>query len=414
MSSSLPVHDPIRIRHADKDLLSLALMDARNRTLHALSVFEAAGEIEPQRDIGPPQWLAGEAGWFQEHWIARNVQRQRGERCNPAVPRLPSIDPGADDSYAPWSAGEPSVQWRRIEWLPGFDATRRYLAQTLETTLELLEGQDDESDDALYFFRLALWHEDRLPELFAALAQGAGLDPALQKSLWPEELPARSPRDPLLFPAQRFSLGSARDEGGFVPDNERWAHEHSLPEFEIDAQAVSWAQFAEFAADGGYDDEQWWSSDGWAWAVEQTRRVPRYVEQLRNGVLLQRRGLLQRVAAVQPAMHVTLHEAEAWCRWAGRRLPTEAEWELAARQGSGRGFVWGDAGEWTLDRARAYPGFTPGPSGLEAPPPADNGAWRVVRGGSWLTSPRRKHSHARRFVSPDHDTLFLGFRSCAL
>jgi gamma-glutamyl hercynylcysteine S-oxide synthase len=100
----------------------------------------------------------------------------------------------------------------------------------------------------------------------------------------------------------------------------------ALPEFEIDAQAVSWTRYAEFVADGGYDEAQWWSAEGWAWVQAEGRRAPRWVEQMRQGVLVHRHGQLQRAGSAQAAVHVSRHEAQAWCRWAGRRLPTEAEW----------------------------------------------------------------------------------------
>ena len=100
----------------------------------------------------------------------------------------------------------------------------------------------------------------------------------------------------------------------------------------------------------------WWSTEGWAWVQAEGRRAPRYVEQMRQGVLVQRQGQLQRVGAAQAAVHVSRHEAEAWCRWAGRRLPTEPEWELAALTGASRGFVFGDVFEWTGGSARAWPG----------------------------------------------------------
>ena len=119
---------------------------------------------------------------------------------------------------------------------------------------------------------------------------------------------------------------------------------------------LSWARYAEFVADGGYDDAQWWSPEGWAWVQAEGRRAPRYVEQMRQGVLVQRQGQMQRVGAAQAAVHVSRHEAQAWCRWAGRRLPTEPEWELAALTGASRGFVFGDVFEWTGGSARAWPG----------------------------------------------------------
>jgi gamma-glutamyl hercynylcysteine S-oxide synthase len=389
--------DPQRIRQADAELLSLALIDARNHTLRWLAAFE--GAAMPQPAGRAPGWLAGHAGWFQEYWIARHVQRGRGERCDAAALRLASIDARADA----WLSG-------RADGPQALDAgeLRRYLADTLDTTLDLLAGAGD-SDDTLHFFRAALLHEDRLGEALAETAAACQL-PADGDSPPPwRPLPARPPREPVWWPAQRVAIGAT--PGGLVPDNERWAHEVAVPEFEIDALPVSWARYVEFAEDGGYDRRELWSDDGWALLQAEGRRAPRHVEQLRGGVLLQRHGRLLRVAADQPALHVTRHEAEAWCRWAGRRLPTEPEWELAATRGRSRGFAWGDVFEWAAGSARPWPGHSATPGSLDPmPAPRTQG---VLRGASWMSRARRRHASARRFMAAGHDTAFCGFRSCA-
>jgi formylglycine-generating enzyme required for sulfatase activity len=370
------------MRRAGRELLSLSLIDARNHLLRWLAADESA----------PALRLAAQAGWWQEHWIARHVQRQRGESCDPRAPRLAGVEPAAEA----WASGD-------AEPLP--QALRSYLAETLETTLELL-AMAAEDDAALCFYRGALLHEDRLCE-------------ALAERLLPGAPPARAERPPLWLPAQRWRLGS--DPGGLVPYNEHWAHEVAVPEFEIDAQAVSWGRYVEFAEDGGYDRPELWSTQGWAWAQAEVRRGPRHAEQMHGGVLVMRgsgkQAGLARAPAAQPVMHVSRHEAEAWCRWAGRRLPTEPEWEIAAsragHRGSGMGFVWGDVFEWVAGSARAWPGAgTPPPGTLDAmPPPGTQG---VLRGASFATRSRWAHPKARRFAAPGRDTMFCGFRSCAL
>ncbi|HOM12173.1 MAG TPA: SUMF1/EgtB/PvdO family nonheme iron enzyme [Rubrivivax sp.] len=398
------IHDAQRMRHAGPELLSLALIDARNHTLRWLAAFEPKLHALPAlADVDPPLWLVGHAAWFQERWIARNVQRQRGAAAAGAGLRLASIEPRADDGF------DPDCHPRAERWalpLPAPAALRSYLAETLDATLDLLGAAGDD-DDALYFYRLALLHEDRLCEALAECAQALQLSSA--EAPW-QPRTALAPREPIGFAAQRFMLGSA--PGGLVPPAERWAHELRLPEFEIDAQAVSWARYAEFAADGGYDDAQWWTEEGWSWVRAQSRRAPRCVEQLHHGVLLQRQGQMQRVGATQAAVHVSRHEAMAWCRWAGRRLPTEPEWELAAVSGASRGFVWGEVFEWAAGSARAWPGGGESLPGF-APWPAP-GSRGVLRGASWMTRARCKHPRARRFAAPQRDVAFCGFRSCAL
>ena len=192
------------------------------------------------------------------------------------------------------------------------------------------------------------------------MAQAAGLGGPRTEDLWPI-WPSRVRREPLWFGAQRVSLGTPR--GGFVPDNERWAHDEPVPEFEIDAQPVQWSQYVEFVDDGGYDEPRWWGQAGWAWLERQQRRAPPLCWSRRaRAVLAQRAGQLQRVASAQAVAHVSWHEADAWCRWASRRLPTEPEWEIAATTGVSRGFVWGDVHEWMAGRATRWSDEPPSPA----------------------------------------------------
>ena len=390
--------DTAQMRHAGKGPLSLALMDARNHSLRWAAAFEAS-----PAGAAPLLWWLGRLGWFQEHWIGRNVQRQRGEHCDAARPKLASILPEADAMFG--AVPMPP----RAAPLVDLQTIRQYLVDTLETTLELLEGAA-EDDDALYFYRLALLREDACVERFAVLSQSLGVDTGLRLPL-----ATRPVRPPLLFPATCIRLGSA--PGGFVPDREKWAHEVALQEFEIDSQAVTWAQYGEFVEDGGYDDRRHWAEAGWAWVQGggqgQGRRTPRFVEQMRQGVLQQRFGKLVRVPLTQPAMHVSWYEADAWCRWAGRRLPGEAEWEAAALQGATRGFRWGDVREWTAGTLRPYP---TAPAALAPSQSEHAGAAprRVLRGASFATRGRLRHERARSAEAPDFDEGFCGFRSCAV
>jgi iron(II)-dependent oxidoreductase len=379
--------DSPQMRQAGKELLSLALMDARNHSLRWFSAFEDA-----PGGPGIASWELGHAGWFQEHWIARNLQRQRGERCDASHPKLASILPGADGWYAEL----------RVAPLPDAPTLRQYLVDTLEMTLELLDAASDD-DDALYFFRLALLREDALVERLAVQAQGDGLATGLHAAM-----PTHPPRAPLLFPATRWSLGNV--PGGLVFDNEKWAHEVALPEFEIDAQAVSWAQYIEFVEDGGYDDRRYWTEAGWSWVQGIGRRTPAHVDQMRQGVLQRRFGALMRVPLAQPVVHVSWYEADAWCQWAGRRLPSEAEWEAAAALGATQGFRWGEVREWAAGTLRPYPGAP-----MQASPGqrADAVGLRTLRGASAVTRGRLRDTKARSGQSADNDAGFFGFRSCA-
>ena len=394
------------MRSAGKDLLSLALIDARNHTLRWIAACEeargsAALAVPLLAEINPPLWELGHIGWFQEYWISRNVQRQRGERCDPRHPKLGSILPDADRWYD--SSNVPHDSRWTLD-LPDLGATRRYLVDTLEITLDLLAGAHDEDDETLYFYRLALFHEDMHGEALAMLAQTLGFDAGLVP-----RLATLAAREPLLFPATRWRMGSGVH--GFAFDNERAAHEVAVPEFEIDAQAVTWAQYCEFVEDGGYDEPLHWSKDGWLWLQREGRRTPRHVDQMRQGVLQNRFGKVVRMPMTQPVVHVSWYEADAWCRWVGRRLPSEVEWEAAAHQGATRGFRWGDVWEWTASTFRPYPGFVAGPYRDYSEPWF--GTRKVLRGASVATRGRMRDPKYRNFYEPGRDDVFCGFRSCA-
>ncbi len=402
------IHSP-KMRQAGRDWLSLALMDARNHTLRWIGVYEQAlaakaWQVPLLAEINPPLWELGHLGWFQETWIARNVQRNRGAAADPQAPRLASIESQSDRWFD--SSNVPHDSRWTLD-LPDLQATKQYLADSIEITLDMLAAADPD-DDSLYFYRLALFHEDMHGEAFAISAQTLGI--ALGDAPVVAPIQTAAPRDPLFFPATRWTLGSS--ESGFVFDNELGSHEVRVPEFEIDAQPVSWAQYCEFVEDGGYDEARWWTPQGWAWVQRESRRTPRHVTQMRQAVLMQRFGVDTRVPMAQPVVHVSVHEAEAWCQWAGRRLPGEAEWELAAHQGATRGFRWGDVWEWTATTFRPYPGF-------EAHPYRDYsqpwfGSHRVLRGASFATGGRLRDPKFRNFYLPERDDIFVGFRSCNL
>ncbi len=401
-----PEIDSPAFRHSGRGPLSLALMDARNRTLYLFAQHLAAGTAEAGHDeAGPPAWqVAGQAAWFAEWWILRNPQCALGAAGGPDGLRLAPLVPQADDWFHPQSPPAGSDQ------PPDPDTVRAYMLQQLEATLDLLE-RADETEPGLHLYRAALCHEDARAEQLLVLAQHRGVALPLQ-------VPAPMAHRPALdLPATRWTLGSGPD--GFAPALERPAHPVDVPPFEIDAQPVSWSQYVEFVDDGGYDRPELWHPTGWSWLEAGGRRAPRHIEQIgvASGAVLQTLfGKPTRLAATQPVMHVSWWEADAWARWSGRRLPTEVEWEIAAVTASRRGFRWGDVHEWTAGTLRPWPGFIPDAWAVGSPmdPQPHWGSARVRRGASFATPTRQKHPRARSFASPEHDHDFVGFRTCAL
>jgi ergothioneine biosynthesis protein EgtB len=397
------------MRHAGRERLSLALMDARNHTLQLLGLLEG-GDVPCLEETELPLWVAGHVAWLAEHWIGRNPQRALGAYCPADAIRLASIEPNADAWFNPALVAH-DARWQ-LE-LPAIESVRAYLLETLEGTLELLEKTPDE-DAPLHFFRMALFHEELRREQLVEIAQTVGI--AL-----PIELPpGMQPRANILVPAASWVLGA--QPSGFVLDVQRWAHEVDVPEFEIDAQPVNWSQYIEFVDEGGYDREELWQAEGWGWLQKQAaaegRRGPRHVEQIgaAGGAVRQMFfGKPTRMSGSQCVMHVSWWEADAFARWCGRRLPTEVEWEMAAHVAQRQGFRWGEVREWTAGTLRPWPGFaadawtrgTP----FEAVP--NFGIARVQRGASFATPQRLFDPKMRRFALPHRDDAFVGFRTCS-
>ena len=216
-----------------------------------------------------------------------------------------------------------------------------------------------------------------------------------------------APQTDLHFAGGTFQLGS-RATHEFVFDNEKWAHQITLPAFTISSTLVSNAQYRQFMRAGGYEKMQFWSDAGRAWRVSTERSAPRYW--LPDSERCKRFDTLMELPDNEPVRHLNLHEAQAYCRWAGRRLPSEAEWEFAALSGH-PDFRWGDLWEWTRSPFEPYSDFS-ADAYLEYSAPWF-GTHQVLRGASFATQPRMHSARYRNFFMPERDDIFAGFRTCA-
>jgi len=397
------------VRRADAAELETALTRGRDQLLALFDGFEkalGADGLHVAYDpvLNLPLWELGHIGWFEEVWLARNGNRDRGASCDPTGPRSASLLSGADALYD--SSNVPHTRRWQLD-LPDGAATRRYLAAVRESTLALLRPCAPD-DHVLYFFRLVLFHEDMHREAWHFMAQQLGIDlgPAITGRL------AQAPavRGEWLVPASELRLGSSGP--GFAFDNELAAHPVPVASFRIDRAPVTWARFLPFVEAGGYRDPRWWTPAGWAWREGHAAPHPRHLRRAGSTWHQHRFGEWTPLDEAAPALHLTAFEAEAWCCWAKRRLPTEAEWELAATSAPslGEAFEWGQVWEWTASPFAPYPGFAPHPYRDYSQPWFDGRP--VLRGGSFATTPHMKHPRYRNFFNADRNDVFAGFRSC--
>lgn len=399
-------HDP-SFRHAGPDRLAGMLRDARHYTLALFDTLADAGYADSARVprlaiINPPLWELGHTAWFAEWFVLRRAVSSR-----PGDAFGHSLLARGDDWF------DSGLVAHRTRWaldLPGAGAIQTYCAEVLERILERLAGEPDD-DAALYPYRLALAHEDMHGEALLYTMQTLGLGLRGEMS---GTMPAPPPAAAEIGFAGGVFLRGGDQSRGFVFDNEKAAAPCRVAPFAIDAAPVTNARYLAFVEDGGYGDARHWSEAGRAWLAASARAAPRYWRreggrdggwrQLRFG----RRVALAPDAAVR---HLNLHEAQAFCRWSGRRLPTEDEWEFAALSGH-PDFAWGSVWEWTASPFLPFPGFAPDRY-LEYSAPWF-GSRQVLRGASFATPARLRSAHFRNFYTAERDDIFAGFRTCAL
>ena len=382
--------------------LAAALRDSRATTLaRTLDRDDAVWRVPQRAGINPVAWELGHLAWFAEFWILRGPHALGASGLVDASrpPRWSGPDRIFDSARLAHAE-----RWRTT--LP----TRSELVATLDAQLEACIdaiAPDTDDDAANYFHRLALFHEDMHGEAFAWLRATLG---------WPapaglEAMPALAEGEPLRIEGGDLEIGRAFDAAGFSFDNEQPARQVRVAPFEIDAGPLSNGRFLGFVEAGGYDDPAYWPGDAGAWRSLRKLAHPDRWRRTESGAWQARWfDRWQALDSDAPVVHVSAWEAEAYCRWAGRRLPAAAEWECAAREPR---FHWGKSvWEWTADSFDPCPGFVAGPYRDYSQPWF--GDHRELRGGSFATQARLHHPSYRNFFMPDRSDVFAGFRTAAL
>ena len=389
------------MRQAKAKELTAALQELRTHTLSAFREYERANRlrIPYQPEFNPPLWELGHIAWFQEYWIGRNKHRSEGTDWQIGRPQNTSLLITSDHWF---DSAKVQHVTRWDQALPTRETCLKYAEQTLEQTLALLQI-DAESGSTLYFYWLVLQHEAMHLEAGAYMAQALAIpfelmwvsdhvnqaNPNAGTHAKASANEPRSHKTTTHLPAQSWTLGSA--PGQFCFDNELAALPVALKAFEIDMAPVCWARYMGFIAATGH-------------------RLPLYVRRAGSSFEIQTFGVWTPMNMQDPAVHLSWDDAQAYCAWAQRRLPTEAEWDCAAR--TTPNFNWGEVWEWTQDTFEPFDGFVVHPYAEYSAPWF--GTRKVLRGAAAVTHSVLRHVQYRNFFTSERRDIYSGFRTCAL
>ena len=429
-----------RLTHA---IIAQRLEEARARTLQLIEPV-SDDDLRMQHDplMGPILWDLGHIAHFEELWLLRNLD-------GPVeFVEMPGM-------YNPF---EYPRRVRASLPLPTRDASVRTMMEIRERVLERLYRVDLSSDDPLlrdgYVYEMVLQHEYQHDETILQtlqLKQGAPYAPVVRRSL-----PRRPARRGQPGEMVRIDVGQAvmgTDDRSRAYDNERPAHAVTVRPFWMDRTAVTNGEYLGFMEAGGYERRELWSEAGWAWLQDAAVHAPKYWTRDGSGWLTRSMDRVAPPDVDAPVCHVCWYEAEAFARYAGKRLPTETEWEIAASwdpaAGAPRVYPWGeeppdatqanldqlsfgtapvdtyganvsasgcygmlgDVWEWTSSDFHGYPGFIAAPY-KEYSEVFFGPEYKVLRGGSWATRPGAIRNTFRNWDYPIRRQIFSGFR-CA-
>ncbi|MFH0172710.1 ergothioneine biosynthesis protein EgtB [Streptomyces cacaoi] len=415
-----------------------SLTTARERTTLLTSCVEEP-DLTAQHSplMSPLVWDLAHIGNQEELWLLRTVAGSEAMR--------PEID-GLYDAFEHSRAERPS-----LPLLPPGEA-RRYAAEVRGRVMDVLESADfggTRLTEAGFAFGMIAQHEQQHDETMLITHQlRAG--PQALTAPDPDPVPLFTGPAEVLVPGGPFTMGTSGEP--WALDNERPAHRREVAPFHIDTTPVTNGAYKAFIEDGGYDDVRWWTKEGWSHIRRNGVHAPLFWHRDGGQWLRRRFGVTEVVPPDEPVLHVCWYEADAYARWAGRRLPTEAEWEKAARfdpaTGGSMRYPWGDADpapehanlgqrhlrpapagsypagesplgvrqligdvwEWTSSDFLPYPGFRMFPY-KEYSEVFFGPEYKVLRGGSFAVDPVACRGTFRNWDYPIRRQIFSGFRT---
>ena len=384
------------------------LEGARARTLGLLAPIADADLVDQVSPLmSPLVWDLAHIGHYEELWLLRNVVG--------AAPTNELFD-DVYDAFKHPRRDRPSLP------ILGPPEARAFVAGVRKRVLDALATLDLDGDDPLlrdgFVYGMVVEHEHQHDETMLATIQlmenFAHPDAGDWRPVAVERDAGGTHEGMIDIPGGPSVIGT--DEHAWVYDNERPRHEVELAPFRIDRTPVTNRQYRAFVEDGGYDDARLWSAAGWEWRQDAAVEAPQFWRREGGGYWSRRRyGRREELPLDEPVQHVCWHEADAFARWRGARLPTEAEWETAAARDAEPGGpqqMVGDVWEWTATDFAGYPGFVSFPY-REYSEVFFGPEYKVLRGGSWASDVSVRRPTFRNWDYPIRRQIFAGFRCAA-
>lgn len=414
--------------------LAQRYLDVRQATLALVAPLSAEDcQLQSMPDASPAKWHLAHITWFFETFILERLETD----FRPFDARFRVL---FNSYYQGVGERHPRAQ-RGLISRPSLNEVKRYRAQVDARMVTLIEARATDAE-LIALVALGLNHEQQHQELLItdikhALALQVNEAPYAKR--WPMQAVQAQPLRWFNYAPGLTELGfDAAQDGGFCFDNETPRHRVYIAPFEIASRPASYGDYVAFMEDGGYQRSEFWLSMGWDWVQESRREAPLYWQRDgASGAWLNH--TLQGVVSIDantPVCHLSYFEADAFARWAGARLPTEAEWEHVARQSmliqpikgnfTERGAfhplpqiesslhgpvqLFGDVWEWTQSSYGAYPGYRALPGAVGE----YNGKFMcnqyVLRGGSCASAASHMRASYRNFFPPQAQWQFSGVR----
>lgn len=352
--------------------------------------------IQVAEFVSPAKWHLAHTTWFFETFILK-----------PNLTNYQEFNSGYSFLFNSYyeSVGSRTIRHQRgflsrptVEEVMQY---RLYVDQQIQKLL--LENQP--TKDILSVFELGLQHEQQHQELLITdLKYNMSFNQfdVLLSNIGENEVIDRNSNE-LIIEEGIYEIGFKGD--GFCFDNELNRHKVYLNSFSISPNLITNAEYLEFIEDGGYKNPLWWHSEGWAWVNNEQIEAPLYWRKTENGWIHFTRTGTHELPLNAPVMHTSFYEASAFAAWEGKRLPTEAEWEVASDE-----FSWGKRWEWTNSAYLPYPGYRKALGAIGE----YNGKFMVnqmvLRGASIATPEGHSRATYRNFFHPNLRWQFTGIR----